>query len=152
MQGHSQTGQKAWPLGILTLSPAYVCDFVCLKSFLSLQINVLIKGAGPKETSSRRKIKTMVILSTKYLYKCTQDQQRPVWRLLDNLCEKTGSCPWASINLYHNSQGVRLGWHQPVLSLVSSVTCSQKAAHRWIRDNTQLSLKDHSKGKTEINT
>lgn len=125
---------------------------LCLKSFLSLQINGLNIGTSPKETSSRRKIKTMVILSTNYLHKYTQDQQRLVWRLLDNLREKAGSSPRASINLCHNSQGVRLGWCQPVPCLVSSVTCSQKAAHRWIRDNTQVSLKGHSKGKTEINT
>lgn len=152
MQGHSQTGQKVWPLGILTLSSVYLHYFVCLKSFLSLQINALITGTSLKETSPRRKIKTMFFLSTKYLPKCTQDQQRVGRRLLDKLCEKTGSSPRASINLYHNSQGVRLGWYQPVLCLVSSVTCSHEAAHRWIRDKTQISLKDHSKGKTEINT
>lgn len=152
MQAHSQTGQKAWPLGILTPSPVYLHNFACLKSFLSLQINALIKGTSPKETSSRRMIKTLVILSATYLHKCTQDQQSLVWRLLDNLCEKAGSSPWASINLFHNSQGVRLGWYKPVLCLVSSVTCSQEAAHRWIRDNSQINLKDHSKGKTEINT
>lgn len=59
--------------------------------------NTSMKSTNLQETSSVRKIKPLGILSV-CLHKCKQDQQSPVWKLLDNLCEKAVSSAWISIN------------------------------------------------------
>lgn len=151
MQGHSQTGQKAWLPGILTPSPVYLLDFVCLKSFLYLQINALIKGTSPKETSSRRKVKKWLFYQRSTCINAHKINKGQCEGCLITCVRKLGPLPEQALICIIIPKVS--GWVVPACS-VSCIFSNlfPEGCPQVDQDNTQVSLKDHSKSRTEINT